>query len=250
MDDNMSIESQSMYKTFAVLVLSALAVPALGQEVKIGVVNINVLMEQSPQAQVAMEALQEEFAPRQRTILAKQKEFEEATERANRDAAVMGETERRNTERELRDMQRDLQRMQEEFREDLNLRRNEEIGNLQRSDRKSTRLNSSHVKISYAVFCVKKKKTPARQMRCARICHLISAPTVTSHPWCSNRPGDHRALHSFPTRRSSDLVMGETERRNTERELRDMQRDLQRMQEEFREDLNLRRNEEIGNLQR
>src|SRR5690606_5862432 len=133
MDDNMSIESQSMYKTFAVLVLSALAVPALGQEVKIGVVNINVLMEQSPQAQVAMEALQEEFAPRQRTILAKQKEFEEATERANRDAAVMGETERRNTERELRDMQRDLQRMQEEFREDLNLRRNEEIGNLQRS---------------------------------------------------------------------------------------------------------------------
>src|SRR5690606_40771708 len=28
-----------------------------------------------------------------------------------------------------------------------------------RSDRKSTRLNSSHVKISYAVFCLKKKKT-------------------------------------------------------------------------------------------
>src|SRR5690606_41311827 len=26
-------------------------------------------------------------------------------------------------------------------------------------DRKSTRLNSSHVKISYAVFCLKKKKT-------------------------------------------------------------------------------------------
>src|SRR5690606_41413266 len=28
-------------------------------------------------------------------------------------------------------------------------------------DRKSTRLNSSHVKISYAVFCLKKKKTDA-----------------------------------------------------------------------------------------
>src|SRR5690606_42020793 len=27
------------------------------------------------------------------------------------------------------------------------------------SDRKSTRLNSSHVKISYAVFCLKKKRT-------------------------------------------------------------------------------------------
>src|SRR5256885_11551777 len=30
-----------------------------------------------------------------------------------------------------------------------------------RGDRKSTRLNSSHLVISYAVFCLKKKKTPA-----------------------------------------------------------------------------------------
>src|SRR3989442_7429978 len=30
-----------------------------------------------------------------------------------------------------------------------------------RSDRKSTRLNSSHVRISYAVFCLKKKSRPA-----------------------------------------------------------------------------------------
>src|SRR5690606_39813163 len=32
------------------------------------------------------------------------------------------------------------------------------IGRASRVDRKSTRLNSSHVKISYAVFCLKKKK--------------------------------------------------------------------------------------------
>src|SRR5690606_39561679 len=35
-----------------------------------------------------------------------------------------------------------------------------------RADRKSTRLNSSHVKISYAVFCLKKKRIPAEV--CAR----------------------------------------------------------------------------------
>jgi outer membrane protein len=45
----------------------------------------------------------------------------------------MGETERRNSEMELRDLQRDVARLQNEFREDLNLRRNEELGNLQRS---------------------------------------------------------------------------------------------------------------------
>src|SRR5436309_9600365 len=31
-------------------------------------------------------------------------------------------------------------------------------------DRKSTRLNSSHVKISYAVFCLKKKKKKERRI--------------------------------------------------------------------------------------
>src|SRR6266700_19764 len=47
-----------------------------------------------------------------------------------------------------------------------------QVGESCRPDRKSTRLNSSHVKSSYAVFCY----------------------------------GDHRDLHSFPTRRSSDLA--------------------------------------------
>src|SRR5690606_40785412 len=38
--------------------------------------------------------------------------------------------------------------------------------NRRQSDRKSTRLNSSHVKISYAVFCLKKKRqTPCHQTR-------------------------------------------------------------------------------------
>src|SRR5437870_7831041 len=34
----------------------------------------------------------------------------------------------------------------------------EQFGHLPAEDRKSTRLNSSHVAISYAVFCLKKKK--------------------------------------------------------------------------------------------
>src|SRR3989442_9642835 len=34
-------------------------------------------------------------------------------------------------------------------------------------DRKSTRLNSSHVRISYAVFCLKKKTTEAKQLQCS-----------------------------------------------------------------------------------
>src|SRR3989442_10954758 len=36
--------------------------------------------------------------------------------------------------------------------------REQDVGLRQERDRKSTRLNSSHVRISYAVFCLKKKK--------------------------------------------------------------------------------------------
>ncbi len=130
----MSLIKQQLYKVvFGIALVCAFALPASAQELKIGVVNIPVLMERSPQTKAAMDALQEEFAPRQREFLAKQKEFEEMTTKVQKDVAVMGETERRNAEKNLRDLQREVARLQTEFREDLNLRQNEELGLLQRS---------------------------------------------------------------------------------------------------------------------
>src|SRR2546428_8921415 len=50
-------------------------------------------------------------------------------------------------------------------------------------DRKSTRLNSSHDQISYAVFCLKKKTTipspPTHRLNCR---HANSTPTPSPHP--------------------------------------------------------------------
>ena len=130
----MSVVKQQIYRLAVVVALvSALVLPASAQELKIGVVNIQALMEQAPQTKAAMDALQEEFAPRQREFMAKQTEFEDLQAKAQKDVAVMGETERRNAEKELRDLQREVTRLQNEFREDLNLRQNEELGKLQRS---------------------------------------------------------------------------------------------------------------------
>ena len=130
----MNVVRPNLLKTFAAAALFfSMIVSANAQEVKIGVVNIPQLMEQAPQARVAMEALNEEFKPREREIVARQTEFQEMSEKVQRDLAVMGETERRNAEKELRDLQREVTRLQNEFREDLNLRRNEELGTLQRS---------------------------------------------------------------------------------------------------------------------
>ena len=130
----MNVLKPNLVKALAGTLLAlSLCTSVQAQEVKIGVVNVPVLMEQAPQARVAMEALDEEFKPRQREIIAKQTEFQERTEQVQRDLAVMGETERRNAEKDLRELQREVTRLQNEFREDLNLRRNEELGNLQRS---------------------------------------------------------------------------------------------------------------------
>src|SRR3989442_12010789 len=58
---------------------------------------------------------------------------------------------------------------------------------LQSIDRKSTRLNSSHVRISYAVFCLKKKKkrTCKKTRRRAR----ARCPRPSRGPWLHPRAG-------------------------------------------------------------
>lgn len=102
-------------------------------QMKIGVVNVPRLLEEAPQAKSAMQALQDEFAPRQRAIVAQQKDLKAQEEKLQRDGAVMAENERSKAERELREGQREMARKQNEYVEDLNLRRNEELGKLQRS---------------------------------------------------------------------------------------------------------------------
>lgn len=106
---------------------------AANAELKIGVVNVPRLLEEAPQAKTAMQALQDEFAPRQREIVSQTKDLKAKEEKLQRDGAVMAENERRNFEKDLRDGQREVQRKQNEYVEDLNLRRNEELGKLQRS---------------------------------------------------------------------------------------------------------------------
>src|SRR5689334_3837436 len=82
-------------------------------------------------------------------------------------------------------------------------------------DRKSTRLNSSHSSISYAVFCLKKKKKKImidkRSWMTLQLnsYYVISSmyvpPPYLSHSFSFSSSAAHRDLHSFPTRRSSDL---------------------------------------------
>jgi outer membrane protein len=99
---------------------------------KIGVINVGRLLEQAPQSKAVTDKLQDEFAARQRDIVAMRNKLQQQTETFQRDQQVMGEAERVNLERQIRDGQRELQRTENEYVEDLNIRRNEEVGKLQR----------------------------------------------------------------------------------------------------------------------
>jgi outer membrane protein len=124
----------SKFLPAAVLAVSALVSGVANAQtaLKIGVINVSRLLEQSPQAEMVTKKLSDEFAPRQRDIQAAQTRLQQQQDRFQKDAPVMGEEERLNLERQIRDGQRDLQRTQNEYLEDLNARRNEEVGKLQR----------------------------------------------------------------------------------------------------------------------
>src|SRR5258708_26472592 len=115
-------------------------------ELKIGFVKLERLFKEAAPAVKAQKKIEKEFASRDQELQKLAKQARDLQTSLEKDGVTMGESERRDKEQELARMNRDLQRMQRELREDLNLRKNEEL------DRKSTRLNSSHQIISYAVF--------------------------------------------------------------------------------------------------
>jgi len=121
--------------TLALVTLAAATLPlAQAQaQAKVGVVNVARLLQESPQAQAASQALENEFASRRRELETQQKDLKAREDKLQKDGAVMAEAERRNAEKALRDGQRELARKQNEFLEDLNVRRNEALGQLQRS---------------------------------------------------------------------------------------------------------------------
>lgn len=112
-----------------------LCVAALGvqaAELKIGFVNAAQVLEKAPQADDARLRLEKEFAPRDKALVKKQKAVRKQEEKLTRDGAIMSESERRKLERDIIAQKRDLKRSQEEFREDLNIRRNEAFDKLRR----------------------------------------------------------------------------------------------------------------------
>lgn len=126
----MKLTSAKLLLTLSML-LSAMTVNA--QDIKIGAVNAVRILENSPQAEAARDKIQREFAPRDRELVEEQKKLKSLEDRLSKDGAIMSEAERSKLERDIIQIKRDIKRSQDEFRDDLNFRRNEEFGEIQKT---------------------------------------------------------------------------------------------------------------------
>lgn len=120
------------------LVISIIAISLLqisgvaaAAEYKIGFVNTERVFREAAPAQKAQKKLEKEFATRDQELQKMAKQAKDLQAYLEREGVTVNETERRNKERDLANLNRDLQRSQREFREDLNLRRNEELSVVQ-----------------------------------------------------------------------------------------------------------------------
>ena len=116
----------------ASVITIALVSTVQATDIKVGFVNVARILEKAPQAETAKIALEKEFSPRNKRLLASQKTIKKLDEKIVRDAKMMTESKLRKLQRDVLEKKRALKRDQEEFREDFNLRRNEELAKLQR----------------------------------------------------------------------------------------------------------------------
>lgn len=99
--------------------------------VKLGVVNVALLLEQAPQAKTADTQLKQEFAPQQAELKGLAGKLEKQQSNYQKNKSVMSETQKLTKEREITMLTREIQRRRNDVQELLNLRRNEELAKLQ-----------------------------------------------------------------------------------------------------------------------
>ena len=108
------------------LLLSA-AASAQSNEFRVGFVSTERLFREAAPAVRALKKLEKEFQPRDQELQKMAKQTKDLQSQLEKDGLTMAEGERRAKEADLGRLNRDLQRLQREFREDLNLRKNEEL---------------------------------------------------------------------------------------------------------------------------
>ncbi|QDC80251.1 OmpH family outer membrane protein [Candidatus Methylopumilus universalis] len=116
------------FLAFAALFLASLSAYA---DLKVGFVQVDKILQEAPQTIESNKKLEKEFSSRTDKLKADVKSLKERESSFSKDALTMKESERDSKEKSLSQLRVDVQRKERELREDINIRRNEELGGLQ-----------------------------------------------------------------------------------------------------------------------
>jgi outer membrane protein len=119
-----------MKSWFGMLAAAGLALSltqAAAAEFRIGVVDTERILRESAPAVKAEKKIEKEFSARDQEIKNVTQQIKDIQSLLDKEGMTLPDADRRNKERELDNLNVNLQRLQREFREDLNLRKNEEL---------------------------------------------------------------------------------------------------------------------------
>ena len=103
------------------------ALHASAQEFKVGIVNLDRIFREANTAKSAQVKLEQEFSKREKELNDIASQLKTASEKFEREAPTLAESQRASRQKQLVDQDRDFQRKRREFQEDLNSRKNEEL---------------------------------------------------------------------------------------------------------------------------
>lgn len=119
-------------KGILVVLLWMTMVSVQAESTKIGVVNVGLLLEKSPQAIAASKNLEKEFSPQQDQLKTMALALEAKQKELQKNQLVMTEAQKQSSQREIGMLARDLQRKRDDIQEMVNIRRNEALVTLQK----------------------------------------------------------------------------------------------------------------------
>ena len=94
---------------------------------KIAFVSTERILREAAPAKAAQAKLEQEFSKREKDLADMGARLKAQSEKLDKDGPVLSDADRAKRQRDLSDLDKEFQRKQREFREDLNLRRNEEL---------------------------------------------------------------------------------------------------------------------------
>lgn len=121
----------NILKSLVAVSLLSIALAANSAELKVGYVQVDKILQDAPQTAESGKKLEREFSPRSQELDRMSKQIKDLEGALDKDGLTISEAERRNKERDVQNIKIEFQRKQRELREDINLRKNEELGILQ-----------------------------------------------------------------------------------------------------------------------